>query len=271
VPVAAPAAERPFTADYDYDYEAEAEAVADILTRVAQLKRFGVDDADASVLPGLNEACTKLALLSEKNGGAPPLRDDPRLIGDWELVATTSKDLAERKGLTGLGSAPFTQPAALFYTHRDDGQIIAKEVLEFFGNPVVVNELRGKFGFDAGGEWMQEQYATADLSGVANSPQFTSATATTKGVAIVADGKMRVMFTNGFFFVFKKLGEGALNAWLQERRLPWYGGTIATLDTEAMAKAYPYLSEQQPGGAGGGDGGGGGGNPFGSFKMPWDK
>ena len=92
---------------------------------------------------------------------------------------------------------------------------MAKEVLEF-GNPCVLNELRGKFGFDGSGEWMQEQYSSADLSGVANSPQFSQATATTKGVGITADGKLRVMFVNGGFFIFEKLGDGELGRWLQE-------------------------------------------------------
>ena len=92
------------------------------------------------------------------------------------------------------------------------------------------------------------------------------------GTTEQVDGKMRVQFANGFFFVFKKLGEGeSVNAWLQERRLPWVGGTVATLDPEKMAEAYPYLKDGQGAQqAGGGDNGGGGGNPFG-FKMPWDK
>lgn len=115
--------------------------MASIVGCLAQLTKFGVAAEDAPVLPKLREACTELAVLREASA-EPPLRDDPRLIGDWELVGTTSTDLAERKGLTGLGSAPFTSPVALFYTHKEDGQVLAKEVLEFFGNPVVVNEVR---------------------------------------------------------------------------------------------------------------------------------
>ena len=129
-------------------------------------------------------------------------------MGDWQLVGTSSRDVAARKGLTGLGAAPFTAPVALFYSLRSDGTITAKEVLEFFGNPCVLNELRGRFGFDGAGEWIQEKYESADLSGVAESPQFTEATATTKGVGITADGSLRLMFVNGDFFVFRRLREG---------------------------------------------------------------
>ena len=101
--------------------------------------------------------------------------------------------------------------------------------------------------------------------------------------------------------MFKRLDEGELNKWLQERRLPWYGGTVPTLDTGAMKEAYPYLNvdggeiPKMGGGGGGGmpggfqmpkmpwesDDGDGGGEkakseekPFGGFempKMPWDK
>ena len=73
--------------------------------------------------------------------------------------------------MTGLGSAPFTSPLAVFYSYGSDGSVTAKEVLEFFGNPILVNELRGRFGFDESGAWLQEQYSAADLSGVADSPQ----------------------------------------------------------------------------------------------------
>ena len=102
---------------------------------------------------------------------------------------------------------------------------------------------------------------------------LTSATATTKGVGIVSPpaargALLRVMFTNNFFFVFRKLEEGELEAWLQERSLPWVGGTVPTLDPDAMAKAYPYLSGKQqqarpasPGEQG--KDGGGWKNPFG--------
>jgi hypothetical protein len=254
-----------------YDLEAEAAAAAAVLRAVQPLKRFGLDADDTQYVPALRDACSELTILLD-GAPNPVLRDDPRLVGDWQLIGTTSKDVAERKALTGLGAAPFTAPVALFYTLGEDGSITAKEVLEFFGNPCVVNELRGKFGFDGGGTWIQEKYDSADLSGVANSPQFSEATATTKGVGITSDGSLRLGFVNGDFFAFKKLGEGELGGWLQEKRLPWVGGTVATLDPEAMAKAYPYLAQGDAPGGGGGGGdakGGGGGNPFG-FKMPWD-
>ena len=58
---------------------------------------------------------------------APSLRDDPRLTGDWELVGTSSAALAARRGLTGLGVAPFTSPVAVFYRFEDGGKVVAKE------------------------------------------------------------------------------------------------------------------------------------------------
>ena len=73
--------------------------------------------------------------------------------------------------MTGLGAAPFTNVKNIFYRFEPSGEVKAKEVLEFFGNPILVNELRGRFGFDESGAWLQEQYSAADLSGVADSPQ----------------------------------------------------------------------------------------------------
>jgi len=243
-----------------YDYAAEERATEAIAQALTPLRRFGVDKQDASLLPALQRACEELALLTEQSP-APPLRDDPRLLGDWELVGTTSSELAQRGGLTGLGTAPFTSPVTVFYVFDPSGAVIAKEVLEFFGRPVVVNELRGRFGFSEDGAWLQEKYSEADLSGARNSAQFTEATATSRAVCISADGALRLGFTPGSgFFVFKKLEVGQMNAWLEERSLPLVGGTVATLDKEEMAKAYPYLAKRQAAERGGG---GGGWNPFG--------
>ena len=110
--------------------------------------------------------------------------------------------------------------------------------------------------------------SSADLSGVANSPQFSQATATTKGVGITADGKLRVMFVNGGFFIFEKLGDGELGRWLQERKLPWFGGTVATLDQASMAKAYPYLAAGDKVEGGGGGGGKGKGATRSGLRCP---
>ena len=247
----------PQAAAGNYDFAAEAAAADTVMQCVAKLKCWGVDKDDVAYRQALTSACGELAFRVE-NSPAPPLRDDDKLLGDWQLVGTTSSDLAERKGLTGLGAAPLTSPVALFYSFQPDGSVTAKEVLNFFGRPVILNELRGKMSFDESGRWMQETYESADLSGVANSPQFTSATATTKGVCITQDGRLRVQFANEWFFVFKKLEEGELQAWLQERKLPWVGGTVATLDTAAVAKAYPYLGMESDGGKKDG-----GWNPFG--------
>eukprot|EP00316_Scyphosphaera_apsteinii_P022066 CAMPEP_0119339216 /NCGR_PEP_ID=MMETSP1333-20130426/97832_1 /TAXON_ID=418940 /ORGANISM="Scyphosphaera apsteinii, Strain RCC1455" /LENGTH=154 /DNA_ID=CAMNT_0007350707 /DNA_START=68 /DNA_END=529 /DNA_ORIENTATION=+ len=101
----------------------------------------GWDDGAAVIVQLLYDAVTP----------APPLRDDPRLFGDWELVGTTSVEFVQRKGLTGLGGMPLTEPIAVFFTFLPNGEIIAKEVLTFFGQPILLNELRGKFGFNEDG------------------------------------------------------------------------------------------------------------------------
>lgn len=252
-----------------YDEAAEEQAVNAVMRVVDQLKRFGVDKDDQRLIPELQRACEVLAVKTASSP-APSLRDDGRLIGDWELIGTTSPDLVSREGLTGLGAAPFTSPVKLFYSFSPTGEILAKEVLEFFGKPIIVNELRGRFGFNDDGEWMQEQYGSADLSGKRNSDQFTSATATSKGVCFTCEGSVRMGFTpsgnSGAYYVYRKLGEGEMNEWLQSKGLPLVGGTVATLDPDEMAKAYPYLRKGEKPNAGGDGGGGpfgGGWNPFG--------
>ena len=241
----------------NYDYDKEAAAVEGVIGAITKLKRFGVDKEDASEVVALQRACEALTLASV-DSPAPCLRDDPRLIGDWELIGTTSSDLADREGLTGLGKAPFTNPVALFYRFEPTGTCLAKEVLEFFGQPIVLNELRGSFGFSGDGVWIQEQYNEADMSGVRNTDQFTSATATSRGVCISADGTLRLGMSNEQYFVFKKLGNGEMDGWLQSKKLPLVGGTVPNLSTEEMKVAYPYLGQEQ------GQGGGG-------FKWPWEN
>ena len=77
----------------------------------------------------------------------PYLTLGARFAGAWEQVGCTSADFITRKGLTGLGGAPFTSPAALFYCY-DGGAVCAKEVLRLFGRPVLLNELRGEITRD---------------------------------------------------------------------------------------------------------------------------
>ena len=61
-----------------------------------------------------------------ENTAAPPIASDPRLVGDWKLVGCTSDELFKRKGLTGLGSAPFTKLGALHFSFAPDGTVVAK-------------------------------------------------------------------------------------------------------------------------------------------------
>jgi len=232
-----------------YDYEAESQACEGVVRAILRLKRFGLDDADDGERAAVESACRELASATEESP-APPLCDDPRLLGDWELVATTSRSFAERKGLTGLGAAPFSKPVALFFRFLPSGEVVAKEVIEFFGQPVLLNELRGRFRFSADGICLQEEYTTADMGGQSNSPAFSVATATSRGLCITADGAVRLGRLTGpdgnsasadGYLVFKKLEDGRLERWLEERRLPVRGGTMAFMTQEQRRESYPYM------------------------------
>ena len=105
--------------------------------------------------------------------------------------------------------------------------------------------------------------------------QFTSATATSRCAGITTDGAVRLQIVNEQYFAFRKLEEGKLQTWLQERNLPWFGGTVATLDPASMAKAYPYLRNGGVGQANAGASPSGAmPSPFAGLKlpkMPWDS
>jgi hypothetical protein len=243
----------PMQKSQSYDYEKESAAVAGVLKVVATLKRFGVDKADERQHAALTAFCQELEHVTT-DSPAPPLRDDPRLSGDWRLVATTSTELVQRRGLTGLGGAPFTAPLAVFYRFGLSGTVIAKEVLDFFGRPILLNELRGKITFSPNGRVMQERYTAADLGGTRDSRSFTGATATIRCACVSADGSMRLGCVDGeggkksggtAYFVYQKMGAGELEAWLEERQLPLFGGTVPTLSTEELRAAYPYLEKRK--------------------------
>lgn len=239
--------------EVEYDYEAEAEAVQGVLKALEGLKRFGVDKADEREHEALNAFCRELERVTLFSP-APAIRDDARLIGDWQLVGTSSRELAQRRGLTGLGSAPFTAPVALFYRFDKAGGVVAKEVLEFFGRPILLNELRGKYGFSSDGRILQEEYSSADMGGTRNSANFEGATATVRCVCVTTDGSMRLGCVDGAqgsgasskaYFVYKRLAAGELDAWLEERQLPYFGGTVPTLSTDELRAAYPYLENNK--------------------------
>lgn len=219
-----------------YDYSAEAKAFDSVILRLKKLKKFGVDEQDKDKVEDLRKACRNLGSFLI-GSPAPPLQMDRRLLGEWELVGTTSQELAERKGLTGMANAPLTKPGVIFYQFKESGEVITKEVLEFSGQPVLLNELRGEFFFSDDGKWMQEDYKEADLAGNKNSGQFLNSQAVTQHVCISSDGKLRVSLApkGESYFVYKKLQEGEMDRFLMERSLPLYGGTIVKM-TEEEAK-----------------------------------
>lgn len=101
-----------------YDYDAEAGAVEGIAAAAGALERpAGMDNDDKSRWAALNGAVETLYRASA-DSPAPPVAEDPRLCGDWECVGCTSSELAERRGLTGLGSAPFTKLGGLFFSYQ---------------------------------------------------------------------------------------------------------------------------------------------------------
>jgi len=128
------------------------------------------------------------------------------------------------------------------------------EVLEFFGRPILLNELRGEIGFSPNGRVLQERYSAADLGGIRDSSSFTGATATIRCACISSDGSMRLGCIDAdggigsagtAYFVYQRMGPGELDAWLEERQLPLFGGTVPTLSTEELRVAYPYLEKKR--------------------------
>ena len=82
---------------------------------------------------------------------------------------------------------------------------------------------------------MQEKYTAADVGGQRNSASFGGATATLAALCVTADGALRLGRTppagpgqgsgEPAYFVFKKLPDGELAAWLESKGLPASGGT----------------------------------------------
>ena len=118
-----------------YDYEAEAAAVERVVEVLTQLSGFGVEGAERRLWPSLRASCDALKDAMAESAAPLPI-NDPRLLGDWELVGTTSASFAMRGGLSGLGRAPFTGPEAIFVTFEGSGEVTAREVLKFFGRCV---------------------------------------------------------------------------------------------------------------------------------------
>lgn len=139
---------------------AQVEAVAQACSR---LKNAGFDKDDQKQWAGLNAAVEALYQTLEATA-APPIATDGRLVGDWELVGCTSRELAQRKGLTGLGAAPFTGLGALHFSFTAEGGVTAKETLAFFGRPVILNELRGAVGFSSDGLSMQVRHLSGGMA-----------------------------------------------------------------------------------------------------------
>merc|ERR1712216_311055 len=122
-----------------------------------------------------------------------------------------------RKGLTGLGAAVFTKLGALHYSYATDGGAVARETLEFFGKPVILNELRGMVSFSADGRSMQEEYTEADMGGQQSTSVFSGASIPLTASVISTDGTLRLGRSPDGVFVFRKLPPDGLASYLEDR------------------------------------------------------
>lgn len=164
----------------------------DLLAATSAFKRYGVDSADKSHWPAFAAACARL------EARAPYIMEDDvsvpqELVGDWELIGTTSSALFAAKGITGLGKVPFTKPHkhGLFFRYAPalppatssssssdgggspecsegampgpgwGGAARVAEVLEVFGKPTAKNELRGEYRWASPFRLEQVQHAHA--------------------------------------------------------------------------------------------------------------
>ena len=200
----------------------ESTALKALVRIVSSLKRFGLDGdqrqsdslaAAVNTLYGLLPAESSIAM-------------DPRLVGEWLLVGTTSQYLISRKGLTSLGAAPCMNLCTLHVSFTAEGKVTTKEVLENFGEPIILNELRGTISFTEGGDSMLESYDTADMGGEANSPAFNGVEFALYESAITSCGEYRLGRDDGTgVYIFKKMREGVFTEYLDEKQLPTSGGT----------------------------------------------
>jgi hypothetical protein len=200
----------------------EAAAVVAVASAAANMKRCGVD-GDESEWPQLAAAVEALYVALYNVG--QPIATDRRLVGDWQLIGCTSPEVSRRKGLTGLGAAVFTKLGALHYSFAADGSAVARETLEFFGKPVILNELRGTLSFSADGRSMQEEYTEADMGGQQSTSVFSGSFSTLTASVISTDGTLRIGRGPDGVLVFRKLPPGGLAAWLEDQLLPSDGGT----------------------------------------------
>ena len=200
----------------------EAAAVAALTSAAARLKRCGID-GDENEWPQLTAAVE--ALYDALSNDGQPIATDQRLVGDWQLIGCTSPEVSRRKGLTGLGAAVFTKLGALHFSYGADGSAVARETLEFFGKPVILNELRGTFSCSADGRSVQEKYTEADMGGQQSTSVFSGTTSTLTASLISTDGTLRIGRGPDGVLVFRKLPPGGLAAWLDDKLLPTDGGT----------------------------------------------
>lgn len=236
--------------------EEESALVQDLLASAACFKRYGVDPQDKSRWPAFATACTQLETR------APYIMADdinlPReIVGDWELIGTTSSALFAKKGVTGLGKVPFTNPhkhglffrygaarppaaaggAAITNSGGDfdegdprpgwGGDARVAEILEVFGKPAAKNELRGEYRF-ASSFRLEQVYTEGDMGGQRNQRVASRAVLDTVWLGRSLDGAVyRVGRSNDSdgpaWYAFKQLNE--LDVFFAALNMPTDGGS----------------------------------------------
>jgi hypothetical protein len=81
---------------------AEAAAVEAVVAVTSSFTRLGLDGGDRREHDRLTSA---VYALYDTMPTEPPIAEDPRLVGDWQLLGSTTVDFQTRKGITGLGAA----------------------------------------------------------------------------------------------------------------------------------------------------------------------
>ena len=99
-------------------------------------------------------------------------------------------------------------------------------MIELFGKPRSLNELRGTISFENDGDDMVESYDAADVGGQANSDKFPNVGVALLESAITSCGQYRLARDDEMgVYVFKKMKAGVFEEYLTENSLPTSGGT----------------------------------------------
>lgn len=216
---------------------------------ISLCKRCGMDKEDQRWWDDIGEQCSKLeqlyAFLPQPNG-TPAAGQE--VMGDWQVIASTSPALAENQGVTGYGKLPFTQlyKFGLFFRYgscavpSDEeaaenpfadpqdpvpmGYTELVEILAVFGRPSIKNELRGQYRWESDYR-LSQTYTIGDISGQKNQQLLSKSEV--EWIWMSQDGDFRIARSvdgsQGHWYVFKRLYE--LDQFFTDLALPLEGGS----------------------------------------------